>query len=542
MMRTLALRHSTSRALRSWRVGARVATCAIGLSGAACSGPAEVDVRIVNPCNRPVLGAVDFLRFEPRGTNIDSAQLTTIARAEDLSTPDIKFARAPDLRLVVTGHKGSFDAPVAAAGVSAEVDTEAAKGPLSMLIPLIPVDEFVKTTKLAEPDTCTQMTIARYGATATYVPSNGRVIIIGGATDTNGSREYKRSIEAYDPGTGEFTIVAELPFGGQRMYHTATLLEDGRILVAGGEATIDSKQEALKSALLVDVRDLAAVRVSATVQMRSARTGHTATKLADGRVVVIGGRVLASSAVRPQDHEYLATIEVFDPSRNLFVVPMGMSNLDARRYGHSASPLPKGTDILVAGGMNELGPVRNFEVVRLEQESARLFTSTTTLSAGPIFHAATVTDEGYVVLSGGYGSIADAEPNGGLPQNASANVEVLEWREADGRVVRRCNDQLAGPRGFHSVSVAKQRVVFVGGRGAQGATVANAEVARLTPDSARCFASRPTSVQMADERARHAVATLGSGEFLIVGGLRQGLGDQFATSVPSVEIFSPARF
>lgn len=510
------------------------------LGGVGCGGATEVDVQLVDPCNKPVLSTVDFLRFEPRGTDLNSRDLSTITQVADKSAAPIKFKLAPDFQLVVTGHKDTFDAPASAAGVSAKYDLVNAKGPVSIRIPLAPIDEFFKTTKLDDPKQCSEMVIARYGATASWVPQIGRVIIIGGATVANRSIDFKRTIESYDPASGLFEPIAELPFGGQRAFHTATVLADGRILIVGGEALINQARESLKSALIVDTRDLTKVSVSATASLRAARTGHTAARLADGRVVILGGRQLNGAATRPQDHTYLNSVEVFDPERNLFVVPTGMNALESARYGHSMLVLKTGKDVLVSGGFNDTGPVRKFEILHLEADAATLVTTTATTSVGPIFHAAALADDGRVLLSGGYGAIADAEPSGSLPANPSQGVEMWTYNDATKMLARACTAELTQARGYHTVNLVGRRAIFVGGRSAQGATMTSAEVATLTMD-ARCFAAAPTAKEMADDRAQHLAVPLGSGEILILGGLKQGVSDMVWTSVGGAELFSPAR-
>jgi hypothetical protein len=225
----------------------------------------------------------------------------------------------------------------------------------------------------------------------------------------------------------------------------------------------------------------------------------------------------------------------------LFLVPGGDGQLAQRRYAHTATLLKTGRDVFVAGGFNEAGPATTPEVVRIEANDVRTVTASAAVGVGAIFHAAGLSDEdGRVILGGGYGSVADAEPQGGLPQRPSANVEMWLFNDATGTLTRDCTAQINTARGYHTVTMAGRRAVFAGGRDSTGATTASAEVATLTSGPS-CFATLPVERPMADNRAQHTSVTLGTGEILVVGGLTQAVGQQLWTSVSAAEVFSPAR-
>jgi hypothetical protein len=120
------------------------------------------------------------------------------------------------------------------------------------------------------------MITPRAQLTATLL-TNGKVLVAGG---NSGTYSALSSAELYDPTSGAWSATGSLIT--PRMRHTATLLLDGRVLVAGGRSVVES----LASAELYDPRT---GRWSATGSMLHARQNHAAILLADGRVLVVGG-------------------------------------------------------------------------------------------------------------------------------------------------------------------------------------------------------------------------------------------------------------
>src|SRR5258705_9364054 len=120
------------------------------------------------------------------------------------------------------------------------------------------------------------MTTARSLHTATLLP-NGQVLLAGGASSSDRALS---SAELYDTGSGTFRSAGTMTTA--RRLHSATLLPDGRVLIAGG----DRDGGALASAELFDpVTGI----FSPTGSLRIARSGHTAILLATGNVLVVGG-------------------------------------------------------------------------------------------------------------------------------------------------------------------------------------------------------------------------------------------------------------
>jgi len=145
------------------------------------------------------------------------------------------------------------------------------------------------------------MSVARVGATATLLPS-GKVLIAGGWTGFTFTP--LATAELYDPGTGTFSATGSMSVA--RYGQTATLLGNGKVLVAGGTTACCSNPGGLTSAELYDP---ASGTFSVAGSMHVPRSGHSATLLADGRVLIEGGD---NSGFPP------FTAELYDPVTKTF--------------------------------------------------------------------------------------------------------------------------------------------------------------------------------------------------------------------------------
>src|SRR5665811_1503910 len=146
----------------------------------------------------------------------------------------------------------------------------------------------------------------RFLHTATLLP-DGKVLVAGGTDSNNvlGSNSALASAELYDPSNGSWTATGNMPT--PRQSHTATLLPDGKVLVAGG---LGSNSASLKPPLAsAELYDPGNGSWTATGNMVTPRQDFTATLLPDGKVLVAGG---LHSGVQAAAAE-LADAGLYDP-------------------------------------------------------------------------------------------------------------------------------------------------------------------------------------------------------------------------------------
>ena len=148
--------------------------------------------------------------------------------------------------------------------------------------------------------------------------------------------------ELFDPNTQSFAQLPA-PLSTVRSHHTATVLQDGRVLFAGGY----QDPFAGKGTASTEIWDPATGTSAPAAPMSAGRVLHTATPLADGRVLVAGGvGVLDPLELMPTLQSALRSTEIYDPVLDQWTAG---PDLPAPVFGHGASRLPDGRVLLTAG-------------------------------------------------------------------------------------------------------------------------------------------------------------------------------------------------
>ena len=176
------------------------------------------------------------------------------------------------------------------------------------------------------------LAVARDNQTATLL-LNGKVLVTGGAPDSQGDSSLS-SAEIYDPDSGAWTTIASMSIARQN--HTATLLPDGRVLVAGGADVGYFNSSA-------EIYDPVTGVWTSTGAMQIERGIHTATLLPNGKVLAAGGNHNTASAPTIVT---LSSAELYDPLSGTWALT---GSLNAARTTHTATLLPSGRLLLSAG-------------------------------------------------------------------------------------------------------------------------------------------------------------------------------------------------
>jgi hypothetical protein len=225
------------------------------------------------------------------------------------------------------------------------------------------------------------MHTARASQSSTLLP-NGKILIAGGFSGSGGEGSPYKSTELFDPRSGSFEPGPEMSIG--RSGHTATLLKNGKVLIVGGWT---GRYRLRNSA---EIYDPATNSFAPTGNLIVERAGSTATLLPDGRVLIAGGE--------DRDENKLNSAEIYDPSTGLFRETGSMAN---PRSAHTATLLSDGKVLVVGGGSGHYPSQTIYREAELFDPVSGKFASASQSIVARHKHAAILLRSGKVLIVGG---------------------------------------------------------------------------------------------------------------------------------------------
>jgi N-acetylneuraminic acid mutarotase len=221
---------------------------------------------------------------------------------------------------------------------------------------------------------------ARLFHTSTLL-NDGRVLVVGGIGPNPESNGDLSSVEIYNPASNSWAVFGNLH--AARHGHTATLLTNGKVLVVGGTTATTTLSS-------VELYDPSANIWTNVASLLAGRSNHSAVLLQDGKVLVTGGN--GAQDTRP----VLSSAEIYDPSTNTWHAAASMNSL---RTGHSSTLLPDGKVLLIGGFGSAM--IASDRVERYNP-TTNVWQSLNNLSIARKNHSVTLLPNGKVLVAGGF--------------------------------------------------------------------------------------------------------------------------------------------
>jgi hypothetical protein len=338
------------------------------------------------------------------------------------------------------------------------------------------------------------LSVRRFSQSATLLP-NGKVLIAGGM-ERNG--KYDASAELYDPRSGEFTPAGNM--SSAREGHAAILLRNGKVLLAGGSSGPDG------NLATAELYDPASGAFHLTGNMTTPRSHPATVLLNDGKVLLIGGD-------GAREDERLSSAELYDPATGRFTAT---GSMHVPREMHTAALLKDGRVLVVGGSSAGSYPNSRIEAsAEIYDPATGRFTMTGSMSVPRHKLAAALLPDGKVLVVGG------SDNRDWRGQYASAEL----YDPVTGRF---SNDGEMSFRRFKLIQTAVRltdgRVLIAGG----------AERAEIYNPATKKF--QPVNGTVGESRYFSSATLLNDGRVLIAGGYGD---DPMAGAVPNAWLYQP---
>ena len=348
-------------------------------------------------------------------------------------------------------------------------------------------------------DTTGTMKESRQDA-AGVVLQDGRVLVCGGIPGSGnaGAGNARSSAEIYDPATRMWSYTTG-SMNAPRTNTQATLLNNGIVLITGGHSSSYSGPTYYNSAELFDPSTGTFTMLSSN--MGVTRTRHSAVKLNNGKVLILGGH---------NSSNQLSSALLFDPNTNTFT---STGSMNAVRYGGQTATLLQSGKVLVVGGNPSVS------YAELYDPSTGTFSVTGDLNYPRSGQTATLLDDGKVLITGG--------------NNGTQFYNTAEIYDPSTGTFNLVQDTMSTPRSTHTATkLSDGRVLIVGGRdGTPGSSLTSAEI--FDPIS-KTFSSAGS---LNEGRFEHLAFGLNNNKVLITGGAYD-VSPNGSIAIASAELFN----
>lgn len=520
---------------------------------AGCSSEVKLNVTVSDPCNQSVLAAtehIDITVYSQEEGSSQGASWNKVAGGGQLPPVPLMSDAIVSVTARSSDSNGAAGNAIAAATVGA-IDLSGALGATTTDITIVPgkVDTFANTTNAADPRQCTELIADRRDHTASLLP-DGRVVIVGGVRESGNSATFWETTEVFDPVSGTFSKGPDLEW--MRRGHRATTLSNGDIFYSGGKwRYVEQDGQTINEQiwLLALTLDAETLQFGSPKVLRDPRAYHSATVLADGRVLLAGGTCDPAAPASERDPDdvcndtepdvvcvngYSVTTEIYDPATGESTC--GPNLLEGR--AHHTAVRVGASSIALVGGRNAAGVMGSIEFITVGDSTG---VNAANNLATPRSHMAAllVPNQNAIFVAGGISGPVSSPENG----TGIQSVEIISLNRSNlslSTVI--CGDpalQLSMARGAPGYALVSGRALIAGGVTENGEVTRSAEVVTFGNLSECSLATQVTTGNLSKARASAELTPLIGGDVLVTGGVNFEGGD--IGTVAAGEIYTTER-